>query len=294
MMSSVLDAIERWLGAPDVHEHSYSVLDLVDPMLEKAGRRTEARGHQFVFHPYFVDPDTTKDIRDRALAIVDRCLAAPSLKVVLRAASSLGKALSPPMGHFGRSADDDLRERWLSEQRAVVDRLRLLLDSQPEPLVAVAVCDAVSWHAQFGPNEELRNGARDLISGLPWSFELGMAKHMGSGHFSPQVKGEVDADWGEDPRDWRRGEADLATEREHLVDELVALHPEPSAGARWLEDRLAVIESAGEQAAAGDLLSRALRATSRVWCRGGPMRSGCSISAPGRVVECAHRRAPYC
>ena len=255
IISAVLDAIERWLEDPEVHEHIHSVLDLVDPMLKKAGSRSEARGNQLVFDPFFVNPETTRAVRDRALAIVDRCLGSPSLKVVLRAVSSLEDALRPPMGHFGLTAGDDLHDRWLPEQRTVISRLSMLMNTQPDPLVAIAVSQAVSWHARFGQNLQLREAARELIRCLPWSFELGMAKHMSSRRFRCELKEGIDTNWDEGDLNLHEREASLSIERHNLVDEFIARYPEPSSGAQWLEERLTVIRNAGEQCDAAQFLA---------------------------------------
>jgi hypothetical protein len=64
--SAVLDAIERWLKEPDVHERIHSPLDVLDPLLVKEGDSTRLQGHGVVSTPFSVPFEKTKPIREKA------------------------------------------------------------------------------------------------------------------------------------------------------------------------------------------------------------------------------------
>lgn len=48
----VLEAVEKLLESPRVHEHAHSPLEIIDPMLAKTGYSAHSEGNRFVFRPF--------------------------------------------------------------------------------------------------------------------------------------------------------------------------------------------------------------------------------------------------
>jgi hypothetical protein len=72
MADAILNAVNQWLDVDGFNRHAHSLLDVIDPILEKAGSRTIPEAGKISFEPFFVNPEATKPVRDKALAIVDR------------------------------------------------------------------------------------------------------------------------------------------------------------------------------------------------------------------------------
>lgn len=263
LAASVLDAVERWLERDDAWHRAYSVLDVVDPLLEKAGSRMTSRGFQLVFQPYFVDPETTNEVRARALDIVQRCAESADLGVRLRAIKSLGTALRDPQGHFGSVPSEDLRKRWVPEQLRVMRLLHDLAEGAADPLVTIAVLEAVSWHACHSRQEELKQAARAIVDGVEWTFEALLTKHLTGGHFRLDMlmdceeTDDASTEVSDTARErWKRRTSRLDDERVRIADELLERYPGPEDGAALIEERLKRAVDAGQDTAAGELLWR--------------------------------------
>jgi hypothetical protein len=70
MARSIVEAAGEWAKTSRRAGEAYSVLDVVNPVLAKTGSRMETQGYNVVFHPYFVNPSATEQLRHRALEIV--------------------------------------------------------------------------------------------------------------------------------------------------------------------------------------------------------------------------------
>lgn len=267
MAVSVLEAVREWVHEEGAHDHVYSVLDVVDPILEKAGSRMHPEGHQISFSPYFVNPDTTRPIREGALQVVDDCLASPRLRVVLRAVESLASALRDPFGHFGSTPSDALLERWMPEQLGVMESLGRLADCSRDPLLTLAALEAVSWHACHCGRDVLRQAALGVVRGVTWDFNLLLTKHLTPGSLrldpledcSEAEQEEVPVVDDEARSRWELRAARLTDERRRVADEFVARWPAAEDGAGAVTERLQTIADAGQDAAAGEFLGELAR-----------------------------------
>jgi hypothetical protein len=89
---AVVDAIARWLGDADIHDHHYSVLDVISAALARSGTFTwSEEAASFSIRPFTVPRATVVDLRARAVAIVHACLQSPRLDVALKAAAIFAK-----------------------------------------------------------------------------------------------------------------------------------------------------------------------------------------------------------
>lgn len=264
MASSVLEAVERWIDRAGVGSSAHSELDVVDPILEKAGSRMTPVGHQLTFQPYFVDPEATRAVREHALRVVARVIAEGELHAMMRGVDSLSNALRNPMGHFGASPTEQLLDRWVPEQLQVVGMLRALCQRPRDPLVPLAVLEAVSWQALHGRGA-LRTAAREVVRSIERTFELGLTEQLTDRRYRlellQEMEEEADTAAGEDddpsiPRDrWKEREKRLTAERERLTDAFVDRFPQPDEAFSAIEERLQTAAAARQGRAAGEFLA---------------------------------------
>jgi hypothetical protein len=101
--SLVLDFVERQLKYHEDYDCICSLLDILDPMLEKEGIANRFTGVEVSFIPFSIPYENTKEIRRKAISLIEDQLKSKSTKVVLRALKSLSEALNQPTGFFGKS-----------------------------------------------------------------------------------------------------------------------------------------------------------------------------------------------
>jgi len=137
-----------------------------------------------------------------------------------------------------------------------------LADGSRDPLVTIAVLEAIAWHACYSHQTELRSTARQIVESVTWSFEMLLTVHLTGGHNRLNTLEECE---GEDAPDrdenaegrtrWDRRVERLTAERKRIADELVERWPMPSEGAEVICERLGVAQNAEVSAAAGEFLA---------------------------------------
>ena len=174
----LLDFVEQLIGDRNSHYHVHSPLDIIDPMLTKTGHSTHSSGHSFIFRPFALREENIKPIRERAISLVVRCLDSEDLKVSLRALKSLRNALREPVPIFEMKILDEDREQWRPEQLEILAHIARLVEGSTEPLIHLQVREALWWHRNHGPNDEVREKSNAIVSSIPDSFELRMTQEL--------------------------------------------------------------------------------------------------------------------
>jgi hypothetical protein len=253
----VLAAIRRWIEAPDAHDHLYSPLLIIDPMLEKAGSHTYSIGHELSFRPYLVDPTVTRELREGALQIVKQCAFSERLNVVLRAMQSFSTALRDPQPHFGGSVPDGVLERWVPEQLWILDIMRELVEQDSDPLVYLAVLQAVGWHAAYSSMDSVRESARGVVDAIRQSFEFRFTKMLTSAQYHidwlliklNQTESELS-----DEEELAHEDSSREQELRETCDEFIVRYAKASDGGAVLSERLRTARDAGESVNPGNFL----------------------------------------
>ena len=174
----LLDVVEQLIGDRSSHYHVHSPLDIIDPMLTKTGYSTHSTGHSFVFRPFALKEENIKSIRDRAISLVVRCFASEDLKVSLRGLKSIENALREPIPTFELKILDEDRAQWRPEQLEILEHVARLVQGSTEPLVHLHVSEALWWHRNHGPNDEVRDKSNAIVSSIPDSFELRLTQEL--------------------------------------------------------------------------------------------------------------------
>lgn len=300
----VLEAVERWLRASDVHRHAHSPLDVLDPLLAKASASHHAEGHAFIIRPFLVHRDNTRPLRARAMLIIAECARSTDLAVALRAIKSADTALANPMPYFNQPISDEDIEGWVPEQVATLDMVARIARDATHPLIHLAIGKALAWHARNGAREEIRLKARAIIAAIPDSFELRLAKALIPNHNEWLLDNIEDV-----TEAYKRGQRRREDAIRAVAIEFLELYSDASTGADALDERLdwgvilgerkvpapesLLIELARQQPKyAVRLCELILVSPDRPIARHLPTLLSCvRVTDPKRAVDMAHRAA---
>ncbi|MCP4383137.1 MAG: helix-turn-helix domain-containing protein [Hyphomicrobiales bacterium] len=162
---AVIDAVERWL-AEDL-DGVHSPFEVLDPMLTTEGSEDRAIGHQLVFKPFVLTPESVASLRQRVLGVAFGGLRSADLRVAVRAVGTIGSALRYPHGLFGREVEASERDAWTPEFVDTLDRLaHVLVTTDLDPAVVIAIRQAIRWHVEHS-GTETREAAKRVRAVLP-------------------------------------------------------------------------------------------------------------------------------
>lgn len=151
--------------------YACSLLDILDPILEKEILSNKLIGFEIQFISCSIPYESTKEIRKTAIWLIGGQLRFKSTKVVLRALKSLSEALNSPTGYFGRKVSTDEIRRWLPEQMEILkiieDFSKIIID----PIVKIQIKSSLAWHARQTNQPEVANKASSILNSLPEDFD---------------------------------------------------------------------------------------------------------------------------
>jgi hypothetical protein len=225
---AVLDAVGRWLRAPDAHRHAHSPLDILDALLGKDVEWSRTEGAVVHITVLPLDATKTRELRDEALAMVAECATADDIRLLRRVVASLLRALRPPSAKFMRTITEEEHAAWIPEQQLILRHLAKLLDRTAEPIVHLDIAEGLVWHARHASAAEVRQAAEGLLARIPDTFEGKLTSLLGLGWRRAFASPAEQDEWE------RLGER--RAERLHAVAaEFRVRFPEPSAAFAYLE-----------------------------------------------------------
>jgi transcriptional regulator with XRE-family HTH domain len=196
-------AAQRWLRDDDVAAHAHSPFAVLEPILATEVEQRRFDGLTLTLRAYPVDADAVRPLHNRVVDLAFIETHTDDVRRAVRAARALEAALRYPTGMFGRAISAEEHDRWTPVFVDILDRLaQLAVHPRLDPVVAVAVRQAVQWHAQYATGETTR-AAQSVLSALPKGTEHRLAHALHDG-WGPSVR---DLD---DYTEWsRRQEAHL-------------------------------------------------------------------------------------
>ncbi len=243
VIRGVLDFIEKLLETPDCHDHFYSPLDIIDPMLAKTGLSTHFERFNIVRRPFTLKYESIKLIRQRSISLVDRCLHSNDLKITLRALASLELALDEPRPYLNMNISDEDREQWRPEQLEILSLIADLAQRSTEPVILIRIRRILLCHRRDSPSDEVRNKADAIASSIPESSELRLTQElMDPFHMDAWQPNEESGD--DDSR--LRQEKSAQTQRD-LVVEFIRHSEHAGKAYEILTDRMQTICAASVQ-----------------------------------------------
>ncbi|MHA2068018.1 MAG: hypothetical protein ACXABY_26955, partial [Candidatus Thorarchaeota archaeon] len=237
----VLDAVERWLKEPEVHDHIHSLFDILNALLAKTSFSPRREGYKIGLHPIVVSREKTQPLRERAIQFVVQCTTSERLKVVLFALKSLDEALREPHGLFGQDISKEEREQWRPEQIQILNQISTLAEQPMDPLVQLHVLETLNWHSRHSQSEEVKQKARAICISTPDSFELRLTKVLKQSH-------DWDSPWEEkqDVEEWYKDHLQKAEQKRRAVaEEFLQMYQSVGEGTRILNERLDTMRSCG-------------------------------------------------
>jgi DNA-binding Lrp family transcriptional regulator len=167
----VLEAIEQWLQEPDVHDHIYSPLDILDSFLEKKIRYNDYDGRNLAITTFLVDYNITQIIRGKTLKLIENLLTSNNIKVVLRALESLRKALEELRDRSGQPLEE-ANQWWEPEQLEILEMIHSLVIHDIEPLIQLRGIRILAFYAQHSFLEAIRSKSKEITCSIPKTYEL--------------------------------------------------------------------------------------------------------------------------
>lgn len=244
----ILESIERWLQEPDVHDHIYSPLDILDSFFEKEIRQNDYDGTNLKISTFLVDREITQPIRGKALKIVKSLLNSNNIKVSLKALESLGKALEELHDRSSQPLTE-ANQWWEPEQLEILEVIHSLVTRDIEPLIqleAIKKLDSARWSSLSAVQQKMKN----VIASIPQTHELKLTGALtGNYRWNPQLD--------KCHFDWREPELVINKINRDFVESFLQKYSSPQQGMHILNERLTVISANGGDISTGFLTSLA-------------------------------------
>lgn len=169
--SLIFDFVERKMKYIEDPESIVYLLDILDPLLKKEGLAYRSTGFKINSIPFVVPYDKTKEIRERAISLIEENLKSESLSVSLRALKSLSEALNPPTGFFGKKATDDEISIWLPEQMKILEIIEDVSKTRTSHILQIQIKSSLYRHARQSNQPEVADKAKSILESMIETFE---------------------------------------------------------------------------------------------------------------------------
>lgn len=241
--AAVLDRISRWVIDPSAFSNKHTPLDVLDPLLVKTDTSQRLDRHLLVISPVTVDVELTRNIRDRAIEILDVARSRKDSSVDLRVLESLSKIIEAPRLFSGAFLSPEDSAAWLPERMRGFEKLRsLAVDSaeRGERGILLKIAQKLTWYVTHEQEPEVREAAITIIGSIPIDLKMLLMASL-SHEFS--IWRPLDGTY--DPRD--RDARKRLVERiiRECIAELIGQFPEPADGANAIELSLHSLSESG-------------------------------------------------
>lgn len=244
----VLDSVARWLKKSKVHNHIYSPLDVLEPLLDKNSHSTRSDGLTLKSSTFAVSREKTELIREKAISLIQQCATSEQVKVSRRALGTLSKALEEPHEMVGLKVSDEQRQEWVPEQLQILEFLSQLVQKITEPLIYFKVIEILQWHIHLSYSSEIRQKALEIINLVPDTYEfrlIGVLTACGTCNtldWFINNRGQKDL-FSKD--NWQEQEKRIQNILSAVVREFLSKHPDANEGIRILNDQLTFFQESG-------------------------------------------------
>jgi len=244
----VLEKAEEWLENGDVlsREPKRSLIDVIEPILDKAAESSYTEGHTFHMSPFVVNRDAPyiRELRKHAFCIVRNYGTSKdaSLWSALRALDLYIDMLSGPAPLGGMKVTPENKQQFDPERvwaLGAIQELRAHWDSPVLDLIAVR---RLYWHAEHGGiqrNSRAYRCVQEIASEIKPTFEFRLVRCL---LYSVNFRMP-------DREDHPEGFGAHAVESEALrrttAQDFLERFPEPDEGAGQIESRLTHLDEFG-------------------------------------------------
>jgi hypothetical protein len=175
----ILSYVEELALDPTAYTAEFTPFDLIDTLLDREMDDHEWAGMSFRVGALPVNPEYFRPVRERALVVISRALSSENSRVAVRAARSLGKAISEFRPRM-RNGPTDEERAWQDDERLkALNLLQARLESSEVSLPQTWRFHKILRSAEdsAGQSEKVKEEARRLIAQLP-QFPLFSSFHV--------------------------------------------------------------------------------------------------------------------
>jgi hypothetical protein len=164
--AALLASVERWLRMPDPLGIVRTPLFALAPLVAKEGMTQEWQHHALQFSPHLISAEKVRSLRDQVRGLLRPVAAGDDIRRGVEAVAMLGTALREPHGFFGQHVPDTEVLAWEQDDLATIVILEDVASSTSEPVVRLAIRDAVDWHAVRAMSLDVRTRCLTLVERL--------------------------------------------------------------------------------------------------------------------------------
>jgi transcriptional regulator with XRE-family HTH domain len=182
--AALIDAAACWLADEKVDEPPHSPFDVLESVLATEGYDQFSDALKISFRPYTINVDAVRGLRERVIDLALTEARSQDPRRAVRAIKAVEAGLHYPTGLFGRPVEKSQHDKWTPIFVETIQRLQeVAADEALDPVVGVAIRQALHWHATHSP-AETRAAALKVLESLPCSIEhqLTLVLHDGWGH----------------------------------------------------------------------------------------------------------------
>lgn len=169
--SQILTFVENKIKNLKDPKYTCSLLDILEPLLEKEILSNKLAGYEINFIPWSIPYENTKEMRRKAIWLIEGQLKSESTKIVLKASKILSEALNPPTGYFGRKVSTDEIIRWLPEQMEILKIIEDFSKIAIDPIIKIQIKSSLTWHTRQTNQSEVIEKAGSIIESLSEDFD---------------------------------------------------------------------------------------------------------------------------
>lgn len=177
---TVLDLAEQWSAT----ESRHSPLRAIEPLVATESHYERYHDYRLSFYPFAINQGVVHALRRRAIELALAQIRSGNNRRGVAGAEFIALALRYPTGGFGRRVEPEERRSWDTDFLSTIEGLLAALRStEPDPVVYLAVLDAVHWHAQYGQGP-VHDAVEALLGAIPDTvdFDIALQLHDGWGN----------------------------------------------------------------------------------------------------------------
>jgi len=178
IQQKILDSVKTWIRNPSVHDHIFSPLDIIDPMLRKDGEDHRLKGRTIHIAPFAVSYKNTRKVRKQAIELISSAMRNKSTRIVLRSLKSLIESLHPPRALYGRTISDKEYAQWRPEEQNILKIIEKILIESRDPIVQIRIIQQIRWYLKFQKDETNRKTCQRIIGRRKNTFEIRLVKSL--------------------------------------------------------------------------------------------------------------------
>lgn len=169
--SQIITFVENEINNHIDSKYTCSLLEMLDPILDKEIIFNKSIGFEIKFIPYPIPYENTKEIRRKAILLIGDQLKSESTKVALAALKILLRALESPTGFYGRKVSTDEIESWLPEQMEILNIIEKTSKTTTDSILRIQIKSSLSWYARQTSQPEVKDKIYTIIKSLPEDFD---------------------------------------------------------------------------------------------------------------------------